>query len=48
MKKHIPNLITLLNVFCGCVATVFAVLNQLELAALFVLWAFNWIPWPML
>ncbi len=36
MKKHIPNLITLLNVFCGCVASVFAVLNQLELAALFV------------
>ncbi len=36
MKKHIPNLITLLNVFCGCVATVFAVLNQLELAAVFV------------
>ena len=36
MKKHIPNLMTLLNVFCGCVATVFAVLNQLELAVLFV------------
>lgn len=36
MKRYIPNLITLLNVFCGCVATVFAVLNQLELAALFV------------
>jgi len=36
MKRHIPNLITLLNVFCGCVATVFAVLNQLEMAALFV------------
>lgn len=36
MKRHIPNLITLLNVFCGCVATVFAVLNQLELAALFL------------
>lgn len=36
MKKYIPNLITLLNVFCGCVATVFAVLNQLELAAFFV------------
>lgn len=36
MKQHIPNLITLLNVFCGCVATVFAVMNQLELAALFV------------
>ncbi len=36
MKQHIPNLITLFNVFCGCVATVFAVMNQLELAALFV------------
>lgn len=36
MKRHIPNLITLLNVFCGCIATVFAVLNQLELAAIFV------------
>ncbi|PIF00213.1 MAG: phosphatidylserine synthase [Maribacter sp.] len=36
MKRHIPNLITLMNVFCGCVATVFAVLNQLELAAFFV------------
>ena len=36
MKKHIPNAITLMNVFCGCIATVFAVNNQLELAALFV------------
>lgn len=36
MKKHVPNFITLLNVFCGCVATVFAVLNRLEMAALFV------------
>lgn len=36
MRKHIPNFITLLNLFCGCVATVFAVLNQLEIAALFV------------
>ncbi|MBC6998868.1 CDP-alcohol phosphatidyltransferase family protein [Cytophaga sp. FL35] len=36
MKRHIPNLITLLNVFCGCIAVVFAVLNQLEFAALFV------------
>lgn len=36
MQKHIPNFITLLNVFCGCVATVFAVQNKLELAALFV------------
>lgn len=36
MKKHIPNLITLLNALCGCIATVFAVSNRLEMAALFV------------
>tara|TARA_R110002020_G_scaffold203146_4_gene406515 strand:+ start:9213 stop:9959 length:747 start_codon:yes stop_codon:yes gene_type:complete len=36
MKKHVPNLITLLNVFCGCIAVVFAVENELEMAALFV------------
>lgn len=36
MKRHIPNLITLLNLFCGCIAVIFAVLNQLEIAALFV------------
>ena len=36
MKQYIPNFLTLLNVFSGCVATVFAVLNHLELAALFV------------
>ncbi len=36
MKSYIPNLLTLLNVLSGCVATVFAVLNHLELAALFV------------
>lgn len=36
MQKHIPNFITLLNVFCGCVATVFAVMNKLEMAAIFV------------
>ena len=36
MKQHVPNAITLLNVFSGCVAAVFAVLNHLELAALFV------------
>ncbi|WP_373071510.1 phosphatidylcholine/phosphatidylserine synthase [Zeaxanthinibacter enoshimensis] len=36
MKKHIPNLITLLNVLSGCIAVVFAVRNQMELAALFV------------
>ncbi len=36
MKQHIPNFITLLNLFSGCIAVVFAVLNHLELAALFV------------
>ena len=36
MKRHIPNFITLLNIFCGCIATVFAVLNKLEVAAFFV------------
>ena len=36
MKRHIPNLITLLNLLCGCIATVFAVSNRLELAAVFV------------
>ncbi len=36
MKQYIPNFITLLNLFSGCAATVFAVLNHLELAALFV------------
>src|SRR5690606_10849663 len=36
MKRHIPNLITLLNLLCGCIATVFAVSNRLELAAAFV------------
>lgn len=36
MKKHIPNLITLMNLFSGCVAVVLAVQNHLELAALFV------------
>ena len=36
MKQKIPHLLTLLNLFCGCVATVYAVQNQLEWAALFV------------
>lgn len=36
MKKHIPNFITLLNLFSGCIAVVFAVMNQLEFAAVFV------------
>ena len=36
MKQHIPNFITLLNVLSGCIATVLAVQNKLDLAALFV------------
>ncbi|MFC2109259.1 CDP-alcohol phosphatidyltransferase family protein [Bacteroidota bacterium] len=36
MKKHIPNLITLGNLLSGTIALVYAVLGQLELAALFV------------
>jgi CDP-diacylglycerol--serine O-phosphatidyltransferase len=36
IKKHIPNFITMLNLFCGIVATIYAVNNQLEMAALFV------------
>ena len=36
MKKHIPNFITLLNLFCGTIAVIFAVKNELETAAIFV------------
>lgn len=36
MKRYIPHILTLLNLFSGCVATVFAVLNRLDLAALWV------------
>lgn len=36
-KKHIPNLITLLNLLSGCVAILFAVRGQLEMAAFFSL-----------
>ncbi len=36
MKRHIPNFITLLNLFCGCIAVVFAVMNKLDLTAFFV------------
>ena len=36
MKKHIPNLITLLNVLSGCIAVVFAVRNKMDIAAIFV------------
>ncbi len=36
MKKFIPNILTLLNLFCGCVAVIFATEDDLETAALFV------------
>ncbi|GLB50858.1 CDP-alcohol phosphatidyltransferase family protein [Neptunitalea lumnitzerae] len=36
MKKHIPNLITLLNLLSGCIAVIFAVNDNLEYAAYFV------------
>ncbi|MEM9647690.1 MAG: CDP-alcohol phosphatidyltransferase family protein [Bacteroidota bacterium] len=36
MRSFIPNFLTLLNLFSGCVAAMFAVLNQLDMAALFV------------
>ncbi len=37
LKKQIPNGLTLLNMLCGILATMLAVLNQLELAAYFVM-----------
>lgn len=36
IKKHVPNLITLLNLFCGCIAIVFAFHRSFEMAFLFV------------
>lgn len=36
MKKHIPNFITLLNLFCGCIALFYAVHGVFEMVALFV------------
>ncbi len=36
MKKYIPNFITLLNLLCGTIATILAVKNELEIAAIFV------------
>ena len=36
LKKHIPNLITLGNLFCGTVATIFAVEGNFVYAGLFV------------
>ena len=36
LKKHVPNFITLLNLFCGCIALLFAFQQNFELAFLFV------------
>ena len=36
MKKHIPNTITLLNLFCGTIATIYAVHDNLIMASVFV------------
>lgn len=36
VKRHIPNIITLLNLFCGSLAVLFAVKGNLILAAVFV------------
>lgn len=36
IKKHIPNIITTLNMLCGTVAVIFAVQGNLIMAALFV------------
>lgn len=35
-KKHIPNIITLLNLFCGCIAITFVVQQQFEMTFYFV------------
>ena len=37
MKKHIPNMITSLNLLCGCIAILFAVSGDLVAASYFVL-----------
>ena len=36
IKKHIPNTITLLNLFCGCIALIFVSRDQFEMAFYFV------------
>ena len=36
IKKHIPNIITLLNLFCGCIAIVFVAEKDFEIAFYFV------------
>ena len=36
LKKHIPNFITLLNLFCGSVAVIYAVNGNMPATAIFV------------
>ncbi|MGJ8593534.1 MAG: CDP-alcohol phosphatidyltransferase family protein [Aquaticitalea sp.] len=36
LKRHIPNFVTLLNLFCGAIAVIFAVYNNFIAAAIFV------------
>ena len=36
MKKHIPNILTLGNLFCGTVATIYAVQGNFEIAGILV------------
>lgn len=36
IKRHIPNLVTLLNLFSGCIAVIFAVYGNFVAAAIFV------------
>lgn len=36
LKRHIPNIVTLLNLFCGSIAAIFAVYNNFVAAAVFV------------
>jgi len=39
MTKYIPNFITCLNLFCGCVSIVFTFSDRLDFAAYFILFA---------
>ena len=39
MKKQIPNFLTCLNLFCGCIAAVMIFRNRLDVAAYLVLLA---------
>jgi CDP-diacylglycerol---serine O-phosphatidyltransferase len=36
LKKHIPNILTLLNLLCGCIAIVFISMSRFEMAFFYV------------